>query len=573
MKWVFTICFWLLPIIFFAEGKQSLYLLYEKLYENFNENNAKALPFVAESIKKAKEIKDFKHLSFAYEDAVYFASDADTKLKFADSAILAANKTLDVDLISRAVLGKGIVYYFNFKNYSKALAQYLIAFKTAENSKDNYLKYKIIYHLGAVKNYLGYYNEAIKHFKDCHSFFSHHLQDSLPPNKKFNYTRGLLNSSHQLITAYQYLQNHKAADSVLALHLPFQNIPNDFDQEKGYLWKGQGISKFQKAKYREAEKSLHESIKLLWQKKDFAAISVAHYYLGCIKIKENNRQEAFSYFKKVDSSFILNNFIIPEVRATYIQLVKMGKEENNEKELLYNLNQLVKVDKILLKDFPYLSSRLHQEYDHALLEKDKKHLKEINKKQMLWLGTGSILSLAIIGFLTVRNVRQKRLSRNYEIILEKLKNNDSVISTIEVPTTRKQLYDKEIVEELLIKLKGFEENHKFLQKGLTITKLASSFKTNATHLSYVVNEYKGMNFNTYLKKLRINYITQQLYLQPKLLNYTVESLAQECGISSRQVLSEQFYEINGIRPTDFIKKRLLELKNNAAENIPDSNTN
>ena len=69
------------------------------------------------------------NLWLKYQLPNYIKNNSDYKISY---------KTLDVDLISRAELGKGIVYYFNFKNYSKALAQYLIAFKTAENSKDNY---------------------------------------------------------------------------------------------------------------------------------------------------------------------------------------------------------------------------------------------------------------------------------------------------------------------------------------------------------------------------------------------------------------------------------------------------
>ncbi|MGV0856934.1 helix-turn-helix transcriptional regulator [Empedobacter brevis] len=38
-----------------------------------------------------------------------------------------------------------------------------------------------------------------------------------------------------------------------------------------------------------------------------------------------------------------------------------------------------------------------------------------------------------------------------------------------------------------------------------------------------------------------------------ILEYTVEGLALNCGVFSRQNFSDLFQEINGIRPTDFIK--------------------
>ena len=40
------------------------------------------------------------------------------------------------------------------------------------------------------------------------------------------------------------------------------------------------------------------------------------------------------------------------------------------------------------------------------------------------------------------------------------------------------------------------------------------------------------------------------YLQLK-----VQGLADECGIGSRQNFSDLFQEINGIRPTDFVKQK------------------
>nr|WP_228457568.1 AraC family transcriptional regulator [Chryseobacterium sp. EO14] len=118
------------------------------------------------------------------------------------------------------------------------------------------------------------------------------------------------------------------------------------------------------------------------------------------------------------------------------------------------------------------------------------------------------------------------------------------------------------VEELLKKLKTFEDKKGFTQKGLTISKLAAQLGTNSNYLSQVINEYKKANFNKYLSELRINYITNLLFEDKKYLKYSIETLAKECGIASRQNFSDLFYEINGIRPTDFIKKRKEELENN-----------
>ena len=46
----------------------------------------------------------------------------------------------------------------------------------------------------------------------------------------------------------------------------------------------------------------------------------------------------------------------------------------------------------------------------------------------------------------------------------------------------------------------------------------------------------------------------------KYLHYTIEALAEESGISTRQHFSKLFYDANGIRPKDFIRKRKEELR-------------
>ena len=79
-------------------------------------------------------------------------------------------------------------------------------------------------------------------------------------------------------------------------------------------------------------------------------------------------------------------------------------------------------------------------------------------------------------------------------------------------------------------------------------------------LTIYINDVKGVNFSKYLSTLRINYITRLMYEAPYYLQLKVQGLADECGIASRQNFSDLFQEINGIRPTDFVKQRKKELE-------------
>lgn len=160
----------------------------------------------------------------------------------------------------------------------------------------------------------------------------------------------------------------------------------------------------------------------------------------------------------------------------------------------------------------------------------------------------------------------KKKLQNQDYILENRFSNDNI-------QDRKTVHVAETLKKILLeKLKKFEENKDFNQKGLTIQKLAAQLETNSIYLSQVIKEYRGMTFNKYVTNLRIRNITYLLYEKRIYLNYTIESLAKECGIASRQNFSDLFYEINGIRPTDFIRKRKKQLENKAdnesLKNVP-----
>lgn len=128
---------------------------YRLQYDNYEENDERAFKFLNRYIAKAKKEDDYKELTQAYRDAVSFSQN--DKIAYADSAINAAKKTSDNDILGSAYLTKGTVYYFNYKKFSPALDEYLNAWKFLEHSEDKYLHFKNFYHIGVVRRYLGYY--------------------------------------------------------------------------------------------------------------------------------------------------------------------------------------------------------------------------------------------------------------------------------------------------------------------------------------------------------------------------------------------------------------------------------
>ena len=104
------------------------------------------------------------------------------------------------------------------------------------------------------------------------------------------------------------------------------------------------------------------------------------------------------------------------------------------------------------------------------------------------------------------------------------------------------------------------KKHQFLDKDLKLPDVAVLIGTNRSILSFVLNEHLKTTFSEYLKTLRIKYITKKLMEDRMFLKYSMETLAAECGMKNRNVFSNHFLEINGIRPADFVRKRNEELQ-------------
>lgn len=166
--------------------------------------------------------------------------------------------------------------------------------------------------------------------------------------------------------------------------------------------------------------------------------------------------------------------------------------------------------------------------------------------------------------MVVRHRKDQKIKKQYNLLQKRIAEGTYNMNDIlqedqtEFPL-RKTSLTPEMTNEIKEKLKRFEQEEQFRKKGITQKSIALKLGTNSHYLSVYINEQKGMNFNRYMAELRINYITNLLNTNSKYLNYTIEALAEECGIAARQNFSNLFFDINGIRPTDYIKNRKKEL--------------
>ncbi|KUY30651.1 hypothetical protein ATB96_14335 [Elizabethkingia ursingii] len=534
--------------LYAQESNMGVYQRLKSSYSHFEKNDEKAFYYLTKFITKARKDSNFTRLVEAYRDAVFFSSTDKSKLKYADSTIWAAKRSKNRDLISMAYLGKGIVYYSTMRKYPLALKQYLIAYQYAEKTKDLYLKHKIIYHIGVIKSYLGYYEQASEHFIKSSVYFQQYISGDYHYNELFNHNKGYFNSQHQLAVCYRNMNNYLKADSIVSIGLENTTGRDDFALEKSYFLSDRAVSEYNKRNYSSSIANLKEAVSKILKSGDYASTSLIYYYLGKNYQAIGKKSLAMEHFKKVDSVFAKRTFLHPETLSSYKELIRFYKEKDQHTLQLYYTNQLLKADSLISKDFTFLSLRLHRDYDTKVLREQIEELKEYNTSRIRGSFLVIVLILMAIFILSKYSGREGFIIRRgtREIETLSIKNSEHYI--------RKNGLSPEIENELLEKLRIFEESKEFTKRGLSLNKLALKLKTNSYYLSMVINDFKGCNFSYYLSTLRIEYITNLLNTDRKFLSYTIEALANECGMASRQNFSDLFFEINGVRPRDFINK-------------------
>lgn len=547
----------LLYISFFYS--QDYYTELRKKYWEYEENDTRAFLYLNLCIEKAKKEKDYIELYNAYKDAVRYSPNE--KLLYADSAVAAAQLSENNDLIGNAHTGKGIIYYFNYRKYKLALDEYLKAVPYLENADDIFLKYQNMYHIGVVKSYLGYYSEALVVFKECIEYFEPLAKSKIHPNLLFNNQKGYLNALHQSIVCYQALGDYQNAKKLIDEGYKILPVDPEFSLEKSYLDKSSGINLYSQKKYDESIREFDNSLPALIKNNDFTWVSVVYFFRGRCYSNIRKSELAVEDYKKVDSIFNKYNFILPQIRNNYDELIDYYREHNNPERELYYTKQLLKVDSIISTDFKYLAPKIYKEYDTKKLLASKHELENENSVGKYLLLGSILVIIVLLGFIYYWFRRKKELQIKYTELLTKMKINEKELPIIdEISINQTSKLEAKIVKKLLSDLTNFEKNGAYLEKGVTLSKLAKEFETNTSYLSQVINEYKSNNFNTYLNSLRIHYATQKMYQDKLWRRYSIEDIAFACGFSNRQSFSNSFFEYNGIRPVDFLKKRKEELE-------------
>lgn len=129
----------------------------------------------------------------------------------------------------------------------------------------------------------------------------------------------------------------------------------------------------------------------------------------------------------------------------------------------------------------------------------------------------------------------------------------------------KEKYQKSRMEEdevLRIKKKlaaCMEQEKMYLNSDLKLQDVANSIGCSAGDLSQVLNLYLNINFTDYINQYRVEEF--MLRVQDKsALKYTLASLSEQCGFSSRTSFFRSFKKLKGKSPAEYIKEKGIILE-------------
>ena len=364
------------------------------IFYNNLDNNSLAEKIARYTLKKATREKAFEAIANSYIRLHYvFEDDGLIAEKYIDTSIVVCNTYNLKELLAENYSYKGDIHY-ELGKYNSALKYYL---QSRDYYKDKNRKsyYSLHHSIGILKLRIRANKEALNIFKDCllHEEEAIKKEDSLVPYSYLSILRSLAiayAANHEIDSTSLY---NKKGYNLAKLH-PEYNELNFTHIEGG--------NQFLKGNYKTAEDSLIKALPYLKQSKSKSKsnLAIAYGHLGRIYIKFNKPEKAMFYYKKVDSIFNADNYIIPDPREIYWELINYYENKEDVKQQLYYTNQLLTIDSILTKDYRIINTTFNK-YDVSNLTKEKERLKSLLNKEKSIFKKNTIFLSALIIFLVL----------------------------------------------------------------------------------------------------------------------------------------------------------------------------
>ncbi len=311
---------------------------------------------------------------------------------------------------------------------------------------------------------------------------------------------------------------------------------NQVQQAKSYLIKATPIIENKENTHKIQELEIYYLAKALFAYQKHDKNEAKNYFkLGLNEAKRRNDKDKFVLITeellKTDINFQNNKLIF----ETYIdsQNTKAGE-----------------IEKVVGKD---------EYHKTELIKRSKSYISSLIASILIV----AILSLMLIYFYKRKNKRLKekidKIVAEYTANVQSKQKDSTFIDNKSTEIKKSISISKETEQYLLQKIEQFEKGNDFTEKSFTMAKMAALMDSNAMHINYVLQRYRGKTFSDYINELKINYIVQLLIKNPQYLNYKISYLSDLAGFSNHSRFTQIFKKELGISPSEFISG--LESKN------------
>ena len=285
--------------------------------------------------------------------------------------------------------------------------------------------------------------------------------------------------------------------------------------------------------------------------------------IGEAHLINKNYPEAIKYFK------IALEYTTPDETLEVYELLREAYTESKQYELALNQN-----DKFLVLKDSLDNLKIKQEIV-AITEKyeaDKKQLKieslseknelsdlVINKQKAQLISSVLLLVLTMVILVLITSFYIKQKSQKNLLYIKNRNLAQQIEDRIELKQSAKlsgiENFKKNEIHNFI---NGLIDVEFYLDKDITLQKMAKKGKTNTSYLSKIINEDYNKSFANFVNDLRISYTLKKLETFPEYRKLTVHHIGDKAGFSSSNAFYRAFNKFTGLTPSYYIKRRLQQ---------------
>lgn len=355
----------------------------------------------------------------------------DSATQYYNLALQAYQQSGDTIRLTRTRINLAI-YYKDQELYPEALDLALAAALTLENDPPDRA-------LSTCYNTIATVYARMKNTEQALQFY----KKALMIRKQINHQMGVAQSYNNIAILFAETNQYDSALKYYQLAMDIKRDLNDPGEIASTLHNLGELALFQN-QLQQAESYLQESLRLKRQANDPSGIVRTLNTLGKLELLQNNYTKAHEYLKQAEE---LANTLhqLGQLRDNYNLQVQVHNNQRNYQRALTYAQKLIqvndsllnkdKVDQLMRMRIRYSEERAQQQI--ALLEKERSLQQAQLKLRQSWIIalTGTVILLAIIGALAIRQTNLVRKNKAHvETLLQELhhrvKNNLQIMSSM-----------------------------------------------------------------------------------------------------------------------------------------------